>query len=81
MDVFFGKWKLVNKENFSEYLTALGLQEEHVKIAQIITPSLTFYQDGEFIVLKTETSIHTGEVWFRLGEEYFELSRDGRQCT
>ncbi|KAG7316394.1 hypothetical protein KOW79_019935 [Hemibagrus wyckioides] len=81
MDVFFGKWKLVSKENFSEYLTALGVKQEQIKIAEIITPILTFYQDGEFIVMKTETSVYTGEVWFRLGEEYFELSRDGRQCT
>ncbi|XP_026778713.1 fatty acid-binding protein, brain-like [Pangasianodon hypophthalmus] len=80
MDGFFGSWKLVKTENFSEYLTALGVGEEEINVAQIIKPTVTFYKDGEFIVLKTETSIHTGEVWFRLGEEYFEVTKDGRQC-
>ncbi|XP_027011125.1 fatty acid-binding protein, heart-like [Tachysurus fulvidraco] len=80
MDAFFGSWKLVKKENYSEYLAAIGVGEEQINIALIVQPIVTFYEDAEFIVVKTETSILTGEVWFRLGEEYFEVTKDGRRC-
>ncbi|XP_053470368.1 fatty acid binding protein 7, brain, b [Ictalurus furcatus] len=80
MDAFIGSWKLVKSENFTKYLTALGVREEQIRVAQIIKPTITFYKDWDYIVVKTVTSIHTGEIWFRLGEEYYEKTKDGRQC-
>ncbi|XP_060771810.1 fatty acid-binding protein, brain-like [Neoarius graeffei] len=80
MDALFGSWTLVKAEKFSEYLTALGVSEEKISVAQIIKPTLTFYKDGDYIVIKTETSLYTGEIWFRLGEEYYEETKDGRRC-
>lgn len=56
------------------------MSEDLVTVAQVNKPTITFYEDGDYIVLKTETCTHTGEIWFRFGEEYFEKTRDGRNC-
>ncbi|XP_046691875.1 fatty acid binding protein 7, brain, b [Silurus meridionalis] len=80
MDAFNGSWKLVKSDHFTEYLSALGVSEEEISVAQSLKPTLTFHQDGESIVIKSVNIIFTSEVWFKLGEEFSEETRDHRKC-
>lgn len=81
LHLIFFFFPLLQKYFHTNLLLAFpGVDEEKINVAQIIKPTVTFYKDDDYIVVKTETSIHTGEIWYRLGEEYYEKTRDGRDC-
>lgn len=46
----------------------------------VIKPIETFHQDGECMVLTIKNSHYTRDVRFKLDEEFFEDTKDGRIC-
>ncbi|XP_017313072.1 fatty acid-binding protein, brain [Ictalurus punctatus] len=78
MEVFFGTWKLVKKVNFDEYLIAMGILQDLNN--DTIKPTDTFHRDGEHVVLTIKNSHFTRDVRFKLNEEFFEDTKDGRLC-
>jgi len=75
-----GKFKLTKSENFDEYMKALGVNMVLRKMASTATPVTEITQDGEEWNIKTTTTFKTTEIKFKLGEEFDEVTADGRNC-
>uniref|UniRef100_A0A3B1JE89 Fatty acid binding protein 7, brain, b n=1 Tax=Astyanax mexicanus TaxID=7994 RepID=A0A3B1JE89_ASTMX len=80
MVAFCASWKLVGSENFHEYLTAVGLDEEMVQVGNVLKPKVTISQEGDKVVLKTVTSVSSKEISGKLDEEFDDTTLDERIC-
>lgn len=50
------------------------------KMASTATPTTEISQDGDSWNIKTMTTFKTTEIKFKLGEEFDEVTADGRKC-
>ncbi|XP_072531858.1 fatty acid-binding protein, brain-like [Salminus brasiliensis] len=80
MEAFFGSWKFVKSENFTEYLIALGMAHETIKVWNSLKPTLNFSKEGVDVVLKMEANDHTREISFKLDQEFDETIGDGKNA-
>ncbi|XP_066532836.1 fatty acid binding protein 7, brain, b [Hoplias malabaricus] len=80
MDALCGSWKMVKSENVDDYLKALGHDDELRQIGNIVKPMITISQDGDTVVVKTETSVKSSESSFILGQELDHTTIDNRNC-
>jgi len=74
-----GTFKLTASENFEDFMKALGVGLVTRKLGNKTTPTVTFTEQGGEYTFKTESLVKTSEIKFRIGEEFDELTADGRQ--
>ncbi|KAI4873150.1 hypothetical protein NFI96_014567, partial [Prochilodus magdalenae] len=79
MDAFFGLWETVGSENFEAYLRAIGFEHEMLRTANVVTPTVSIYQDGEKVGIQVKSAMGVHTISFVLGEE-FEENVDIRRC-
>ncbi|XP_026146182.1 retinol-binding protein 2-like [Carassius auratus] len=72
---FTGKWELESNENFENYLKALDIDFAIRKIAARLTPTKTFIQDGDNLVITTQNAIKSYELSFTIGVEKEEFTK------
>ncbi|XP_041108144.1 fatty acid binding protein 7, brain, b [Polyodon spathula] len=80
VDAFCGTWKLVDSQNFDEYMKALGVGLAIRKVGNVTKPTIIFSQEGDKIVMKTQSTFKNTEISFELGEEFDENTPDSRNC-
>ncbi|XP_051732197.1 fatty acid binding protein 7, brain, b [Ctenopharyngodon idella] len=80
VDAFCGTWKLVNSENFDEYMKALGVGFAVRQVGNVTKPTLIISKEGDKVVLKTQSTFKNTEISFKLGEEFDETTADDRHC-
>ncbi|KAM4029329.1 myelin P2 protein-like [Anomaloglossus baeobatrachus] len=78
VDQFVGTWKLCDSQGFDEYMQCLGVGFATRKAGAIAKPNVVISKNGDEISLKTESSLKTTEVRFKLGEEFDETTADSR---
>ncbi|NXE43737.1 FABPH protein, partial [Ptilorrhoa leucosticta] len=88
VDAFVGTWKLVDTNNFDEYMKALGEwarlragSESHHPLFFFFLPSAptTIIElDGDKVTVKTQSTFKNTEINFKLGEEFDETTADDR---
>ncbi|XP_044150987.1 fatty acid-binding protein, adipocyte-like [Bufo gargarizans] len=79
VDQFVGTWKLCESKGFDEYMQCLGVGFTTRKAAIMAKPNVVVSKNGDEISLKTQSSLKTTEVKFRLGEEFEETTADDRK--
>uniref|UniRef100_A0A8C5QV28 Cytosolic fatty-acid binding proteins domain-containing protein n=1 Tax=Leptobrachium leishanense TaxID=445787 RepID=A0A8C5QV28_9ANUR len=79
VDHFLGTWKLCDSQGFDDYMRVLGVGFATRKAGAIAKPNLVFSKNGDEICLKTESTLRTTELKFRLGEEFDETTPDDRK--
>nr|WLG17449.1 fatty acid-binding protein D [Brachionus plicatilis] len=75
-----GTWVLESKENFEEFLKALGVGIILRKIAKNITPTLIIKSEGNKWSIKLRSSFKSLEYNFNLGEEFDDETIDGKKA-
>ncbi|KAI5090922.1 fatty acid binding protein 7, brain, a [Silurus meridionalis] len=78
MDMFFGSWKLVKSVNMEELLRASDCDEEEGNVIKALKPVVSFSQENDHLVMKTQTIIGTKSRTYQLGEEFQEESLFGQ---
>ncbi|KAK5857616.1 hypothetical protein PBY51_010849 [Eleginops maclovinus] len=78
VDAFCGTWKLVDSQNFDEYMKALGVGFATRQVGNVTKPTVVISQDGDKVVLKTLSTFRNTEVSAKLGEEFDETTQDDR---
>lgn len=91
---FVGKWKLIESENFDEYMKAVG--ESSIcghrvyfvhfagvgmmtrKLGSVVKPVLTIKVDGNKWSMLSESTFKNVLCEFELGKEFDETTADGR---
>ncbi|KAG8570550.1 hypothetical protein GDO81_011316 [Engystomops pustulosus] len=79
VDQFVGIWKLCDSQGFDEYMQCLGVGFATRKAGAMAKPNVVISRNGDEISLKTESSLKTTEMHFRLGEEFDETTADNRK--
>nr|WLG17451.1 fatty acid-binding protein D [Brachionus koreanus] len=74
-----GTWILESKENFEEFLKALGVGLVLRKIAKKITPTLIINGEANKWSVKMRSTFKNLEYNFNLGEEFDDETIDGRK--
>ena len=74
-----GKYKLTQSENFEEFMKALGVGLVTRKLGNKSTPTVTVTEEGGEYTFKQESLVKTSEIKFKLGQEFDEVTADGRQ--
>jgi hypothetical protein len=76
---FVGKWNNVSSDKFDDYMQAVGVNVMWAKIGSIAKPTLHISVDGDTWTLKSETTMKTATITFKLGQEFDETTADDRK--
>ena len=74
-----GKYKLTQSENFEEFMKALGVGLVTRKLGNKSSPTVTITEEAGEYTFKQESLVKTSEIKFKLGQEFDEVTADGRQ--
>ncbi|XP_046891688.1 fatty acid binding protein 7, brain, b [Hypomesus transpacificus] len=80
VDTFCATWKLVDSENFDEYMKALGVGFATRQVGNVTKPTVVIAKEGDKVVIKTQSTFKNTEISFKLGEEFDESTADDRNC-
>ncbi|XP_020851450.1 fatty acid-binding protein 5 [Phascolarctos cinereus] len=80
-----GRWRLVESKGFDEYMKELGVGMALRKMAGMAKPDVYISENGGVVTIKTESTIKTTQISFKLDEKFDETTPDGRKtqtlCT
>ncbi|XP_035530369.1 fatty acid binding protein 7, brain, a [Dicentrarchus labrax] len=78
VDAFCATWKLVDSQNFDDYMKALGVGFATRQVGNVTKPTVAISQDGDKVVVKTLSTFRNTEISSKLGEEFDETTPDDR---
>merc|ERR1719341_438920 len=74
-----GDFQLDTSEKFNEFMTELGVNWVTRNIANNLYPVQKISQEGDEILLDTETTFRSTQTRFKLGASWRETTADGRE--
>ncbi|XP_062407032.1 fatty acid binding protein 7, brain, b [Sardina pilchardus] len=80
VDAFCATWKLVDSENFDDYMKSLGVGFATRQVGNVTKPTVVICKEGDKVVVKTQSTFKNTEISFKLGEEFEETTADDRHC-
>ncbi|XP_056332735.1 fatty acid-binding protein, brain-like [Danio aesculapii] len=78
VDTFCATWKLVDSQNFDEYMKSLGVGFATRQVGNVTKPTIVISHEGDKVVIKTLSTFKNTEISFKLGEEFDETTADDR---
>merc|ERR1739845_36674 len=78
VDAFCATWKLIDSQNFDEYMKSLGVSFATRRVGNVTKPTIVISQDGDKVVVKTQSTFKNTEISAKLGEEFDETTADDR---
>ncbi|XP_063813256.1 fatty acid-binding protein, liver-like [Pseudophryne corroboree] len=66
---FTGNWHVYSQENYENFLRAVGLPEDIIKIAKDVNPVIEIQQNGNDFVVTSKTPKHSQSNSFTAGKE------------
>ncbi|CAJ0950946.1 unnamed protein product [Ranitomeya imitator] len=80
VDAFCATWKLVDSQNFDEYMKSLGVGFATRQVGNVTKPTVIISQEVDKVVIRTQSTFKNTEISFKLGEEFDEATADDRNC-
>ncbi|KAL7987791.1 hypothetical protein Chor_006710 [Crotalus horridus] len=80
VEAFCATWKLIDSQNFDEYMKALGIGFATRQVGNVTKPTVIISQEGGKMVIRTQSTFKNTEINFNLGEEFDEVTADDRNC-
>ncbi|XP_025925164.1 fatty acid-binding protein, brain isoform X1 [Apteryx rowi] len=80
VEAFCATWKLVDSQNFDEYMKALGVGFATRQVGNVTKPTVIISSEGDKVVIRTQSTFKNTEISFKLGEEFDETTPDDRNC-
>ena len=77
-DLVPGKYQMVQSKNFDGFMAAIGVGFLTRKLGNQSYPMVTVEKEEDSYSLKTESLVKTSEIKFKLGEQFEEITSDGR---
>ncbi|GAA6101929.1 fatty acid binding protein 7, brain, a [Tachysurus ichikawai] len=78
VDAFCATWKLIDSQNFDEYMKALGVGFATRQVGNVTKPTVVIGQEGDKVTVKTLSTFKNTEISFKLEEEFDETTADDR---
>ncbi|XP_054894443.1 fatty acid-binding protein, brain-like [Poeciliopsis prolifica] len=76
---FCATWKLVDSQNFDDYMQAIGIPFASRQVANATKTTLIIQADGDRVMLRTLSTFRNTEYVAKLGEEFDEITPDDRE--
>ncbi|XP_067867647.1 fatty acid-binding protein, brain-like [Heterodontus francisci] len=80
MEAFVGTWRLVDTQNFDNYMKELGVDFATRQVGNVIKPTLVIKLDGDNVILQTKSTYRNTEIIFQLDKPFIEHTMDDRDC-
>uniref|UniRef100_A0A8C6L2Z6 Cellular retinoic acid-binding protein 1 n=1 Tax=Nothobranchius furzeri TaxID=105023 RepID=A0A8C6L2Z6_NOTFU len=96
VDAFCATWKLVDSENFDDLIihskksigslnlfslgSLSGVGFATRQVGNVTKPTVIISQEGDKVVIRTQSTFKNTEIAFKLGEEFDEATADDRNC-
>ncbi|XP_061482293.1 fatty acid-binding protein, brain [Rhineura floridana] len=80
VEAFCATWKLIDSQNFDEYMKALGVGFATRQVGNVTKPTVIICQEGGKVVIRTQSTFKNTEISFNLGEVFDEITADDRNC-
>ncbi|KAI4539451.1 hypothetical protein MG293_010843 [Ovis ammon polii] len=80
VEAFCATWKLTESQNFDEYMKVLGVGFATRQVGNVTKPTVIISQEGDRVVIRTQSTFKNTEISFHLGEEFDETTADDRNC-
>ncbi|KAJ8270737.1 hypothetical protein GJAV_G00118670 [Gymnothorax javanicus] len=80
VDAFCATWKLLESQNFDDYMKAIGVGFATRQVGNVTKPTVIIGKDGDKMFVKTLSTFKNTEISFKLGEEFDETTADDRNC-
>ncbi|KAB7494246.1 Fatty acid-binding protein [Armadillidium nasatum] len=81
MSKILGSYVLESSDNFDNFMKALGIGLVTRTMANKTSPTIIFTEKGGVYTMQTVSTFKSYDINFRLGEEFDELSSDGRKIV
>lgn len=75
-----GRWGMVSSENYGQFLLAMGVGMIQRNLLEKQKPTIIIQINDGVWTIQTETALKSTESRFKLGEEYYEETEDGRKA-
>uniref|UniRef100_A0A8C4YJW7 Fatty acid binding protein 7 n=1 Tax=Gopherus evgoodei TaxID=1825980 RepID=A0A8C4YJW7_9SAUR len=80
VEAFCATWKLIDSQNFDEYMKALGVGFATRQVGNVTKPTVIISNEEDKVVIRTQSTFKNTEISFKLGEEFEETTPDDRNC-
>ncbi|XP_060703132.1 fatty acid-binding protein, brain-like [Hemiscyllium ocellatum] len=80
MEPFLGTWRLVDTQNFDNYMRELGADFATRQVGNVLKPTTIIKVDGDNIILQTKSTYRNTEIIFQLDKPFNEHTSDNRDC-
>ncbi|XP_078422417.1 fatty acid-binding protein, brain-like [Cetorhinus maximus] len=80
MEPFLGTWKLVDTQNFDNYMRELGVDFATRQVGNVTKPTTIIRLDGDNVIIQTKSTYRNTEVIFQLDKPFNEHTIDNRDC-
>ncbi|MEE6524235.1 hypothetical protein FKM82_023587, partial [Ascaphus truei] len=76
---FSGTWQVYAQENYENFLRAVGLPDDIIKIAKDVNPVIEIQQNGDTFVVTSKTPKQSTANTFTVGKESEITTVDGKK--
>ncbi|KAM4699463.1 fatty acid-binding protein, liver-like isoform 1-T3 [Discoglossus pictus] len=76
---FSGTWQVYSQENYENFLRAVGLPEEIIKVAKDVNPVIEIQQNGDKFTVTSKTPKQSQTNSFTVGKESEITTVDGKK--
>lgn len=73
------KYILTKTHGFNQLMKAIGVRFVMRKIGNAVVPAVELLQNGDIYTLRTTSAYKDFQITFRIGEEFDEVTVDGRK--
>ncbi|XP_048413601.1 fatty acid-binding protein, brain-like isoform X1 [Stegostoma tigrinum] len=80
MERFLGTWRLVDTQNFDNYMRELGVDFATRQVGNVLKPTTIIKVDGDNVILQTKSTYRSTEIIFQLDKPFNEHTADNRDC-
>ncbi|XP_038655160.1 fatty acid-binding protein, heart-like isoform X6 [Scyliorhinus canicula] len=80
MDPFVGNWRLVDTQNYDNYMRELGVDFATRQVGNVTKPNTIIKLDGDNVILQTKSTYRNTEIIFQLDKPFNEHTSDNRDC-
>ncbi|KAG8518981.1 Fatty acid-binding protein 5 [Galemys pyrenaicus] len=74
-----GRWRLVSSSGFDEFMKELGVGMALRRMYDMAKPDCVIEFDGKTLTIKSESALKTTQFSCELGEQFEEITMDGRK--
>ncbi|XP_078094510.1 fatty acid-binding protein, brain-like [Mustelus asterias] len=80
MEPFVGNWRLVDTQNYDNYMRELGVDFATRQVGNVTKPNTIIKLDGDNVIIQTKSTYRNTEIIFQLDKPFNEHTSDNRDC-